>query len=115
MFNWVGISLAATLLLAGPVLAQDQNNVPYREKVNLKVGQAMVIHGKRGECGQLPPKSELKPIKFKTGHVQFGKPGTRMSNSCKGPTPVYEAIFVAERAGREVIELYGDPISITVK
>ncbi|WP_134680222.1 hypothetical protein [Paracoccus ravus] len=115
MLKWIGISATAMMLFSASAFAQAQNNVPYREKVNLKVGQAMVVHGLRGDCGQLPPKSKLKPMKFKTGHVQYGKPGVRMSNRCKGPTPVYEAIFVAERPGQEKIELFGDPISITVK
>lgn len=110
------LALAALPLgLADPAFAEKPNRVPYKEKVTLKVGEAMVIHGLRGDCGKLPPKSQLKPIKFTTGTVVFGKEGVRKSNSCGGDTPVYEAIFKAETKGKEKIELFGDPISITVK
>lgn len=110
------LALAALNLgLADPAMAQNTNRVPYKERVTLKVGEAMVIHGARGYCGKLPTKAELKPIKFTTGTVVFGKEGVRKSKACGGDTPVYEAIFKAEAKGNEKIELFGDPISITVK
>lgn|GEM_PF-1131861 len=115
MLRRIGIPAAAMLLFAASAVAQGQNVVPYRENVQLKVGQAMVVHGLRGDCGQLPAKSKMKPVQFQTGHVQYGKQGVRRSKSCGGMTPVYEAIFVAERPGKERIELFGDPISITVR
>ncbi|MFG6082171.1 hypothetical protein ACEUZ9_002814 [Paracoccus litorisediminis] len=114
MRTLIGIS-AAAVLLAASAMAQGQNVVPYRKTVQLQVGQAMVVHGLRGDCGSLPAKSKMKPVQFKTGHIQYGKQGVRKSGSCGGMTPVYEAIFVAERPGKEKIELFGDPISITVK
>ena len=98
-----------------PAVAQGINRVPYKERITLRVGQAMVVHGLRGDCGKLPSKSKLTPIKFTTGTVVFGKEGVRKSNACNGDTPVYEAIFKAEAKGREKIVLFGDPISITVK
>lgn len=115
MFKITSIAFVAGIFALSAVPALAENVVPYCERVELKAGQAMVVHGKRGDCGKLPSKSELKPIQFKTGKVQYGKQGVRKSKSCGGYTPVFEAIFVAERPGKEKIELFGDPISITVK
>lgn len=107
--------------LAPAAQADSSNKVKYRSSITLKVGQAVIVHGKRGTCGQLPSKSDLSESKgnldrkLKTGHIAFGKPGVRKSGSCGGWTPVYETIFVADRPGKETVKIHGDPVRITVK
>ncbi len=102
------------------VNADSSNSVPYKERVNVKVGQGVVIHGLRGDCGKAPTKSavasmEQKYRDIKVGKIVAGKAGVRRSRSCGGATPVVEAVFVAQKKGRVKIELFGDPISIKVK
>jgi len=113
-----GISVLA---FASVAQADSSNKVKFRSSVTLKVGQAAIVHGVRGECGQLPTKAELARSKanldptLKTGHIAFGKPGVRQSGSCNGWTPVYETIFVADRPGKETVKIHGDRVRITVK
>ena len=105
---------------APAAIADSSNKIVYKSKVNLQVGQAMVIHGRRGECGKLPTKADLEKsksdinAKLTTGSVRFGKQGVRKSGSCNGWTPAYETIFVAESPGRETVKSHGDAIRITV-
>tara|TARA_R110002049_G_scaffold89174_1_gene224610 strand:+ start:1041 stop:1421 length:381 start_codon:yes stop_codon:yes gene_type:complete len=101
--------------------ADSSNKVKFRSSISLKVGQAAIVHGARGKCGQLPGKNDLSDTKrnldsaLKTGHIAFGKPGIRKSGSCNGWTPVYETIFVADRPGKETVKIHGDTVRITVK
>lgn len=101
--------------------ADSSNQIKYQKRVTLKVGQAMVIHGRRGECGKLPTQAELAKskadieAKLTTGRITFGKQGVRKSGSCGGWTPAYETIFVAETPGKETVKVHGDPVKITVK
>ena len=48
---------------APAAIADSSNKIKYKSKVNLQVGQAMVIHGRRGECGKLPTKADLEKSK----------------------------------------------------
>jgi len=115
---FVGIS---ALAFAPVALADNSNKVKFRKSITLKVGQAAIVHGARGKCGQLPSKADLAKNKknldptLKTGHIAFGKPGVRKSGSCNGWTPVYETIFVADRPGKETVKIHGDTVRITVK
>jgi hypothetical protein len=101
--------------------ADSSNKVEYRSRITLNVGQAAIVHGARGECGQLPSKATLVNNKrnlnprLKTGHIVFGKTGVRRSASCNGWTPVYETIFVADKPGKETVKIHGDTVRITVK
>lgn len=111
-----------SVLTFAPVAQADSSNkVKFRSSITLKVGQAAIVHGAGGECGQLPSKAVLARNKrnldprLKTGHIVFGKPGVRKSNSCNGWTPVYETIFVADRPGKETVKIHGDTVHITVK
>ncbi len=118
-------SMAATLicglLVATPALADSSNKIKFRDRVTLEVGQAIVVHGRRGECGALPTQADLAKskqdidAKLSTGHIRFGKPGVRRSGGCGGWTPAYETIFVADRPGRERVSIHGDEVRITVK
>lgn len=114
----VGLSVLA---FASVAQADSSNKVKYRKSITLKVGQAAIVHGARGECGQLPNKADLArnkknlDPKLKTGHIAFGKPGVRKSLSCNGWTPVYETIFVADKPGKETVKIHGDKVRITVK
>lgn len=111
----------SVLTFSTNVQADSSNKVKFRSSVSLKVGQAMIVHGARGACGQLPTKADLAQSKgnldaaLTTGHIVFGKPGVRKSGSCNGWTPVYETIFVADRPGKETVKIHGDTVRITVK
>jgi len=114
--------LPLALATAPTILTADTSNkIKYKSKVNLKVGQAAIIHGRRGECGQLPSQADLKKsksdldAKLTTGSIRFGKQGVRKSGSCGGWTPAYETIFIAEQPGRETIKVHGDKIQFVVK
>ncbi|MEM1075293.1 MAG: hypothetical protein AAGI36_12600 [Pseudomonadota bacterium] len=115
------ILLAAVVGLPSSAMADSSNKIKVKSKVNLKVGQAMIVHGRRGSCGKLPTKAELSASKsdidaaLTTGHVVFGKPGVRKSGACGGWTPVYETIFVADKPGRETVKIHGDSVRIFVK
>ncbi|ASM74498.1 MULTISPECIES: hypothetical protein [Roseobacteraceae] len=114
----LGLSVVA---MPSVSVADNSNRIPFKKSVSLKVGQAMVIHGRRGDCGSLPSKSDLAKSKsdldrnLTTGHIVFGKPGVRKSGSCNGWTPAYETIFVADQPGRETVKIHGDAVRITVK
>ncbi|MGI3169608.1 hypothetical protein ACRARG_10670 [Pseudooceanicola sp. C21-150M6] len=112
--------LTSVVLGAVAGAAQAENKIKYQKKVSLKVGQAMVVHGMRGECGAMPTKAQIKKMeqrygKLGVGRIVAGKPGTRNSKSCGGKTPAIEAIFVAETPGQVMVDIFGDPIAITVK
>ncbi|MEL7212331.1 MAG: hypothetical protein AAGK92_06695 [Pseudomonadota bacterium] len=120
-FKPIGLSLICGLLAVAPALADSANKIKFRDRVTLEVGQAIVVHGRRGECGALPTKADLAKskqdidAKLTTGYVTFGKPGVRQSGGCGGWTPAYETIFVAEKPGRERVRIHGDEVRITVK
>lgn len=103
------------------VPADQPNEVKFKSTVELNVGEATVIHGARGKCGQLPSQADLEKSKsnldaaLTTGRITFGKPGVRESRYCGGWTPVYETIFVAEKPGQEQVEIYGNNIKFIVK
>jgi len=114
------IAAAAVFLSATAAFADNSNKVPYRKNVSVKVGQSIVIHGLRGECGMLPKESAVTAMEkryrdIKVGKITAGKKGVRNSASCGGRTPVVEAIFTAQQKGRVKIDLFGDIISIRVK
>ncbi len=98
--------------------AMRLNNIPWTRNVSLHVGEEAVVHGKRGDCGQLP-KAEDKiqkdlPNDLTTGVLTTGKLGMRTSRRCDGATPAREIVFKALYAGRETFFLYGDDVTVTV-
>jgi len=100
--------------LAAPTFALSET-IAYKERVNVGVGESVVVHGARGDCGQAPEKSSIRLPALETGTLSLGKAGTRDSNSCGGPTPAIEVIFTATTPGRESFELFGDTITVRVK
>ena len=86
--------------------------------VSPKVGDSVVIHGVRGDCGQEPPSwRNLAPgfPSLKTGVLSEGRIGVRFSRACGGNTPAREVVFTAKRPGSEKITLFGDTTTIEVK
>ncbi|WP_300013453.1 hypothetical protein [uncultured Roseobacter sp.] len=115
--------VAGALVLSTVVAAyaDSSNRIKYQQRVKLNVGQAMVVHGYRGDCGQLPTAARMKKsaervnAALTTGRVQYGKPGVRRSGSCNGDTPAMELIFVATTPGRERVKVFGDDILFIVR
>ena len=92
--------------------------VYWRELSELKVGDSVVIHAKRGRCGEQPPSweqvFEYLPESL-TGIWSDGGVGYRVSRSCGGATPARAVVFTATRPGEERFMLYEDPITIRVE
>jgi hypothetical protein len=107
--------LACILLLAATPLAAQEVEIKYRERVTLNVGESVVIHGYRGECGALPAPAEIKLPALKTGTLSIGREGVRNSNRCDGKTPAVEIIFTATTPGRETFEVQGDDVTVRVR
>lgn len=118
-----GIATAGltALSLSAAAYADSSNRVNFKNRVNIKVGQAMVFHGLRGDCGSLPTKAATQRAldtynaELQTGRIQFGKPGVRKSGQCNGDTPVLETLFVATTPGRERVDIFGDTVLFIVK
>lgn len=117
---------------AGPVRGDDDDGrtttlpvdmtgqqIYYREIANLRVGESIVLHGKRGPtCGEQPPEwpDVLKYLpEPNTGVWSDGGVGFRVSRACGGPTPARAVVFTATQTGVDSFRLYDDPISITVE
>ena len=115
MRTLMSFALCLAVLVPAGVFAQSSNIIEYRERATIAVGQSIVIHGARGECGQAPSKSSISLPKLKTGTLSLGKSGVRDSNSCGGNTPAIEVIFTGTIAGRESFELFGDKVTLRVK
>ncbi len=123
----VGIAVGVGITQVLPLFERDEktswdfadNKINFSRTVALKVGQSMVIHGKRGKCGELPQSAEKTlaklPTDLKTGKLRVGELGVRSSRSCNGITPAREVIFDAIQPGSEIIRLYGDDIVVTVE
>lgn len=114
------IALSLTIAFGTAAIADSSNKVPYNKRVTVNVGEQIVVHGLRGECGKPPSKDAVRKMEgqygaLKLGKIVAGKTGVRNSNSCGGATPVVEAVFIAERKGKMKFELFGDPVSIQVK
>jgi hypothetical protein len=112
---WMATAVLAFGLSAFPFTAMAETTIKYRKSVTLQVGQSIVVHGIRGECGENPDLAEIVLPKPKTGELSLGKFGVRQSNRCNGKTPAVEVIFTAKTAGREKFEGEGDDITVRVK
>jgi hypothetical protein len=109
------LAAVAVSLALLPLAASAETTIKYRKSVSVQVGQSIVVHGIRGECGAEPNLSSVTLPKLETGELSLGKMGERTSNRCGGMTPAVEVIFTATKAGREKFEIEGDPISVRVK
>jgi len=93
------------------------NDIPWRREVSLKVGEKVVIHGYRGECGMMPSeteRAEFKLPKLETGTLLAGKLGVRISRQCNGATPAREVVFRAEHPGTETFIIFEDDVTVRV-
>lgn len=90
----------------------------YVRTVTAKVGDALIIHGARGEtCGPAPDweRASAGLPQLTTGDLTDGGVGTRYSRQCGGRVPARAILFTATRPGVEQISLYGDPVMINVQ
>lgn len=118
----IGIALVGVLLfwpreVDDPVGSYDGVVAEYVRNVSIRVGDATIIHGARGnECGPAPSWEEAMPLlpELVTGRLSDGGVGTRFSRQCGGRVPARAILFTATAAGTEQIDLYGDPIVIRV-
>ncbi|MFK7744413.1 MAG: hypothetical protein AB8B47_05125 [Roseobacter sp.] len=67
----IGLVSALCFALTAAAYADSSNRVKFVKRASLEVGQAMVFHGLRGECGKLPDKAQLK------NHSTFKMPSTK--------------------------------------
>lgn len=97
--------------------ADDAPFVVYHPQVRLVVGQSMVVHGERGDCGKLP-----RDWRDVVGHLptstlgEFSDGGLvrRHSMFCKGITPARGIRFTATKPGMEEMYITGDYMKILV-
>lgn len=111
---WPFALTTALALTATFALAEGQNVIAYQPKLTLHVGESAVVHGVRGDCGQLPKSKKLKSRFLSNGKITYGKKGVRMSETCKGLTPAVEVVFVATKPGESKFEISNDIIRVTV-
>lgn len=100
-----------------PVIDMTGERIYWRELSEVKIGESVVIHAKRGRCGEQPPPweqvFEYLP-ELSTGIWSDGGVGYRVSRSCGGPTPARAVVFTATRPGEERFMLYEDQVTIRV-
>jgi hypothetical protein len=123
------VIFASALVLSGCVpesgtsasAAGPAQMIPFRENVTVQVGQSVVVHGLRGECGALPTPARVAEAtaslnaQTSLGAFSFGAEGVRRSAACNGPTPARQTIFTATAVGQETIRVHGDTVRITVR
>lgn len=88
-----------------------------RPHVSLMVGESIVIHGERGDCGKPPPDWEYVLTRLpisRIGSFSDGGLVRRNSNFCKGETPARAVTFTAHRPGVEEFLVLGDIMRVTV-
>lgn len=106
---------------ASAAASQSAPAVNYQRQVSLAVGESVVVHGLRGDCGSLPTSAQIAEAtsdlnaKTSLGRFSFGSQGVRRSGSCGGQTPVLQTIFTATMAGQETVSVHGDPVEIIVR
>jgi hypothetical protein len=89
----------------------------YNSSVSVKVGKSVVLKGARGKtCDDGAPSwaevaSNLP--KTTTGTYSDGGVGTTQSQRCGKSVPARGIKFTATTAGKERLQVYGDPVSIT--
>jgi hypothetical protein len=102
----------------GPmVIDMTDQRIYWRELAEVSVGESVVIHAKRGRCGQQPPSWEdtfAHLPALTTGIWSDGGVGYRVSRACGGATPARAVVFTATRPGEDRFMLYEDPVTIRV-
>lgn len=100
-----------------PVIDMTGERLYWRELSEVKIGESVVIHAKRGRCGEQPPSWEETFAylpELATGIWSDGGVGYRVSRSCGGATSARAVVFTATRPGEERFMLYEDSITIRV-
>lgn len=110
------IFLLAFLLLPIAASADPNNQIPFHKSVELNVGQSVVVHGYRGECGKRPTNVDPERTRAtQLGVLSNGRWGVTKSRTCGGWTPAVEIVFTATKKGRETIQVAGDSIVVRVR
>lgn len=115
-------TLAATVIFINwytdDIRILAKNSIVWRKNVSLTVGQKIVVHGKKGACGRMPPRVEnilpRLPKNLITGKLTTGELGLRASNGCNGLTPAREIVFEAMAPGQETFFLFGNDINVQI-
>ncbi len=106
----------AAFILATPAAANPDNIIPLRKSVTLSVGQSVIVHGFRGDCGKRPANVDPKRTRdTKLGVLSVGRWGVTKSRHCGGMTPAIEVIYKALKKGRETIDVRGEKIKVRVR
>lgn len=93
-------------------------NADYKKNVTVKLGEALIIHGARGDnCGPAPDWEVTKELlpELTTGILSDGGIGTRYSRQCDGRVAARAILFTATTRGTEQTSIYGDPVTINVQ
>lgn len=116
------LAVAAGATLMRPAEPEDGSfagiEAEYRKNVTVKVGDAIIIHGARGnDCGPAPDWEVTRKLlpELTTGKLSDGGVGTRFSRQCDGLVAARAILFTATTLGTEQTALYGDPITIHVQ
>jgi hypothetical protein len=112
---------ASELYRAAPGLwmnvVQKPPLIVLRPHVSMIVGESLVIHGERGDCGKPPPDWEYVLTRLPVSRIgSFSDGGIvrRNSNFCRGETPARAVSFTAVKAGVEEFLVLGDVMRVTV-
>lgn len=98
----------------------DTRNLPLivlRPHVSMVVGESLIIHGERGDCGKLPPDWEYVLTRLPVSRIgEFSDGGIvrRNSNFCKGETPARAVTFTAKKPGVEEFLVLGDVMRVSI-
>ncbi|MBL4646967.1 MAG: hypothetical protein JKY99_10990 [Rhizobiales bacterium] len=111
-------TLGALLIgIAGYSATAFASDFKYHKKVNLRVGQSIVVKGVRGKCSgtKAPSFKSLHLPKIRLGKFSDGGAGTVQSKSCKKRVPARGVKFTATKPGFDKFEIYKDSVIINVK
>ena len=115
-FFYMMLAATGVIFASAPSKAED---FKYRSEVTLTIGQSVILKGVRqSNCSdQAPGWKHIKRKLPKSGLGKFvdGGAGTTDSNSCGQNVAARGVKFIAQKSGSEMLEIFKDPISITVK
>ncbi|WP_126977407.1 hypothetical protein [Frigidibacter oleivorans] len=111
------LSIACLCLLAAPALAQSY---VYRSDLTLRVGQSIMVYGAGSpNCArnQAPDWDAVARRLPRTDLGYFSNGGVVQlaSSRCGGRIAGRGIVFTATRAGRAVLNLQGDRVTVTVR
>ena len=113
-------TLIAATLAVSSVAPSVAGDIPYRSKVELKVGQSVILKGVRARDCDASRASSFSHISgklpnLKIGRLSNGGTGTVDSNSCGKTVPARAIKFTATKKGTQRFTIYGDRFKVTVK